>query len=255
MSLILLFTGYDPKTVDVPVGNITVTSHVPTIRVTQDVFVEVPHTTLTISSYSPTIETTKDNFIDIPRANITITAHKPTVIQHSNAITTNCSLTKIPTLGIGFGVLSTAVLGLNYCENIPPVLTNCGSICCSIIVGNYGLGCSPITSQFDINYSCAPIHIPDVVPPQSGGGGGSYTYSGFYVPFVANKKECNRTIMVVVKLDSDKVWRKLYAVNTCESEYKAIVGNVSSIEHKPTINVEYISHQTRQVSVSIKDDK
>jgi hypothetical protein len=130
-------------------------------------------------------------------------------------------------------------------------MTECGPICCSIIVGRFGLGCSPITTKFDINIGCGPIVIPPTPPANGGsGGGGSVTHGGFYVPLTQKLKQTNRTVLISIKFTPDISWRKLVAVDMAAPTISVNINNITSGLYTPVVEINGVASTTISVSTS-----
>lgn len=128
---------------------------------------------------------------------------------------------------------------------------------CSIIIGQFGLGGNQIIGQFGLNVGCVSVSIPPIISSViSGGGGGNNATSSFLVPFVQNSKQCNRTAMVTIKFTTDKVWRRMYAVNVCNDSKLIVTSDIINTTNKPTIDIYHITNNKLQVTTKFNlDDK
>lgn len=123
---------------------------------------------------------------------------------------------KVSTLGIGFGTLAIATIGL--LPTIAPPSEPCGGVCSSIILGHFQLGCSPITGKFDLNctYTLPPI------PPPSGGGGGYVGANWGNLRHLTPKlRECNQEVDMLVQFNDGISFEQHYVIDVCNTKARA----------------------------------
>ena len=164
---------------------------------------------------------------------------------------------KIPTLGIGFGARAEAVIGL-ISDNVIPPSSSCGTVCCSIITGHFGLGCTPIVSKFDLNYGCKPLSIPLVVPEP---GGGSTSYGGFYVPLQMidgkhRKPGKQKIVTITIELSTGQKWEDSYLVDLDNSEKSVQILNIGGlVKSTLVIDVTNVALTNKKVLITFNTDK
>lgn len=116
-----------------------------------------------------------------------------------------------------------------------------GKACCGIITMGFGL------------FKCT---IEVIIPPQSGGGGGSYAvHPGVYVEWPKKITPKTKMVLVTVKFDEKRVWRHSYTVDGRRADITVkAVKFLNKTSERIAVGVDSIKKTARRVTAVFKDD-
>ncbi len=159
---------------------------------------------------------------------------------------------KVSTLGIGFGAIAIATIGL-LPYTLPPTGDTCGNICSSVIIGKFQLGCTPITGKFDLTYSYT---LPPVIPPSGGGGGYAGANWGNLRHLTPKLTECIQEVDIAVKFVDGISFEQHYNVDVCNTKKRVkatVVTTTNLVPSNAVVNASFVKPSTPIVTASLVD--
>lgn len=157
---------------------------------------------------------------------------------------------KVSTLGIGFGAIAIATIGL-LPYTLPPSGDPCGNICSSVIVGKFQLGCTPITGKFDLTY----CYTAPPIPPISGGGGGyAGAKWGNMQHLTPRYNECIQEVDIAVTFSDNVSFEQHYNVDVCNTKKRvkaAVVTTTNMVPSSAVVNATFVKTATPVVTATL----